>query len=89
MPKEKLKQSLNRLSEKISHLPDQAEPNRSELKTLQQKVAAFLVDDATDRPDRLTLLDELRRTARRLEVSHPDLTDGINQVLGALSNMGI
>ncbi|MDD2236929.1 MAG: DUF4404 family protein [Kiritimatiellae bacterium] len=89
MPKEKLKQSLNRLNEEINQLPDQADNHRTQLKTLHKQASAFLADNAEDQPDHLPLLDEFREMAQRLELSHPDLTDGINQVLNALSNMGI
>lgn len=88
MPKEKLKQSLTRLHQEISHLPDEAAHHRRELENLHDKASALL-SEKTDTSDHLTLLDEFRKTAARFEVSHPDLTDGINQVLNALSNMGI
>ncbi len=90
MPKEKLKKSLNRLNDEIRSLPKQDAPQAEKLMDLHGQASAYLRDGASvGREAHRTLLQELREMAARFEVSHPDMTDGINQVLSALSNMGI
>ena len=90
MPKEKLKQTLNRLGDELRNLPDDGVRHQRRLKELHEQASAYL-DGAAEigQEEHHTLLHNLQDMAKRLEVSHPDLTDGINQVLGALSNMGI
>ena len=90
MPKEKLKQSLSRLNDEITHLSRQDDSQAEKLAELHGQASAYLRDGSRIGPDaHHTLLQELREAAERFEVSHPGVTDGINQVLSALSNMGI
>ncbi len=90
MPKEKLKQSLNRLNEEIRHLPGIDDTHQEKLLDLHEQASAYLSGDTgIGLEAHHTLLQELREMAKRFEVSHPGVTDGLNQVLSALSNMGI
>jgi vacuolar-type H+-ATPase subunit E/Vma4 len=76
---EKLKHALTALRDELRHLPD-----NPELRTLQKKTARAL-----ESGEHLPLVDDLRSAAKTFEVRHPDLTALINNVLNALSSLGI
>jgi len=90
MPKEKLKQSLNGLGREISAVEKTDEVSQAKLETLTGWVDTCLKDDAMIEPESThSFVQDLQDAAEHFEISHPRLTEGINQVLTALSNMGI
>ena len=84
MPEQKLKA----LVEEIRSVVADDAPNREQLQKVERGVKTYL--EASDR-ERHTpaLVGELREAAEHFEVSHPALTDLLNQVMNMLSNMGI
>lgn len=84
MPEKKLRE----LGDEIKTITTDNPLSREKLARLDSRVEAYL--SAEDRePHTGTLLDELRDAAKHFEVSHPRLTDLVNQVTTSLSNMGI
>lgn len=77
---EKLKQALEELRDGLRH-PGLDNP---ELRLLQEKTVRAL-----ESGEHLPIIEDLRNTAEKFEVRHPDLTALINNVLNALSGLGI
>jgi hypothetical protein len=76
----KLKQALNELHDELRRLG----PGSPELRTLQEKTVRAL-----ESGEHLPVVEELRHAAETFETRHPDLTALINNVLNALSGLGI
>ncbi len=90
MPKEKLKQSLNGLGREINAVEKPDDLSQTKLENLNTWVDTCLKNDSTMEPEETHgFVQDLQDASEHFEVSHPCLTDGINRVLVALSNMGI
>lgn len=77
---DKLKHALNELHGKLEEMGS----NHPELQALQEKTARAL-----ESGEHLPIVEDLRNAAKNFEVRHPDLTALINNVLNALSGLGI
>jgi hypothetical protein len=75
-----LKQALEELRDELRRLG----PDNPELRTLQGKTAYAL-----ESGEHLPIIEELQEAVKKFEVRHPDLTALMNNVLNALSNLGI
>ena len=90
MPKEKLKKTLHGLGDEINSVDHVDDVSRVKLEKLSGKVDTYLAEDAPVESDTThSLIQDLQDAEEHFEVSHPRLTDGINRVLTALSDMGI
>ncbi|MDD3276182.1 MAG: DUF4404 family protein [Kiritimatiellales bacterium] len=77
---DQLKRTLEELHKELRRLG----PDNPELQILQEKTAATL-----ESGEHLPIVEELQDAAEAFEVRHPDLTALINNVLSALSGLGI
>ena len=67
-----------------------AEKDRELLKQLSVDIQALLAQPGTvKREEHVTIINQLRASVTRFEVSHPDLTATLAQVSKALGDMGI
>ncbi|MFA7257347.1 MAG: DUF4404 family protein [Kiritimatiellales bacterium] len=77
---DKLRRAFEELHEELRRLG----PENPELRVLQEKTI-----QAIESGEHLPVVEELRKASRIFEVRHPDLTALINNVLNALSGLGI
>jgi hypothetical protein len=77
---DRLKQALEELRNELKRLG----PENPDLQTLQEKTVRAL-----EAGEHLPLVEELHDAADTFEVRHPQLTALINNVLNALSGLGI
>lgn len=74
------KHALNELHDKLAEMGS----DHPELLALQKKTARAL-----ESGEHLPIVEELKGSAKKFEVRHPDLTALINNLLNALSGLGI
>ncbi len=85
--KDKLRQGLERLREELKN-KDIDEATRQRLESLAARVESQLAKER-DEEVHHSLLKELEEEVMHFEVAHPRLTAIINDIMVALSNMGI
>ncbi|GAB6067568.1 hypothetical protein JCM13664_08860 [Methylothermus subterraneus] len=80
-----LKDGIKRLRAELEHVD---EPTRKRLEALLERVEQQL-SESEEKPGRHGLLEELEKEIMHFEVEHPRLTAIVNDIMLALSNMGI
>lgn len=88
MSEQKLHETLLELKARLGEMDlDDAEARRK-LQTLVKDIQSSL-DSPGDAEGRHTLVENLRDAVEHFEVEHPTLTAVLNDLMMALSNMGI
>ena len=80
---------LKDLDKELSKSESLSRRDRQLLERLLFDIQELLARGKTPVPVDVALLDRLRDATGRFEVSHPNLTAGMAQVIDSLSNMGI
>jgi len=86
--KHKLSKGLERLREELKK-QEIDESSRQRLESLAARVESQLEEKSADRESHHSLVQELEQELMHLEVAHPRLTAILNDIMVALSNMGI
>ena len=84
---EQLKRDLERLQREIDSMQGVDQERRAMLSELARSIEQA-VDEETDGPDH-KLLERARDVVAEFEVSHPKATAILNEILVALSGLGI
>ena len=89
MTSKKLTKLLEQLHDELANTEVMDEKGRDLLRALNADIQALLerADDETDDDD--SLLARLQETIAHFEVTHPNLTAALSQMLNALNNAGI
>ena len=87
---EKLKESLENLHKELQNSPNIDEESTKILKELMADIQNILErDENIINLGTSKLLDPLKESAGKLEVSHPNITSAINIVISSLTNIGV
>ncbi len=87
MPKEIINNALGELRRAGENLPDADSRNR--LGSLVENIEKTTSTLAIQEEEHHGLLDDIRSAIDHFEVEHPRITEALNRIMVALSNMGI
>ena len=89
MSEQSVTKLLKDLDKELAKSESLSRRDRQLLERLLFDIQELLARGKTQAPVDVALLDRLRDATGRFEVSHPNLTAGMAQVIDSLSNMGI
>ena len=84
----KLKETLQRLRAEIKNLETEEKESKERLDKLVADIE-MKIDRPDDRDHHSNLVEDLRGSVAHFEASHPTVTGVLNDIMMALSNMGI
>ena len=87
MPQKQLRHSLAELRSEIDNIEAIDDESRARLNQVVDQVQQKI--DSPDEADHHNLVGSLDDSVRHFEVTHPNITEALNKVMVALSNIGI
>lgn len=87
MAEKEVAEALYSLRREVETLEGQQPELKDGLESLLTKLEARL--EAGEAADHLHLVDDMKSTLTKFEVEHPTLTGVLNQLMVALSNIGV
>jgi len=89
MNEQSVSKLLKELDKELSRSESMSRRDRQLLERLLFDIQELLARGKTPAPVDTALLERLREATARFEVSHPNLTSGMAQVIDSLTNLGI
>jgi predicted nucleic acid-binding Zn-ribbon protein len=87
---EKLKVSLEKLHQELKEAKQVDEDSKNALRELMNDIQTILDKNEKDAVrEHHNLLESLKESSQKFELTHPELAGAINIVISSLSNLGI